>query len=334
MDFAITLKLDMPVERAVRLMTRAEEVGFTYGWVFDSHVLWMEPWPMLTLFAANTERMHFGPCVTNPVVRDPTVTASLLATLNHISGGRAELGIGRGDSSRRVLGKKPTTLKNMEHAIHLIRELTAGHEVDYDGQPIQMPWATAGVPPVWAAGYGPKALASIGRVADGVILQFADPQLIEWCLGHVRRAAEEAGRDFSQIKVMSAAPALVTDDLQRARDNARWFGGMVGNHVADLVQRYDDLPTALVDYIKGRKGYDYRRHAEIGSDHTAFVPDDVVDRFCVLGTPEQIIAKLQHLHEIGVHQFNIYLMAGDEEETLERFGTDIIPAFRSSTVSA
>ncbi|HBY94599.1 MAG: TIGR03842 family LLM class F420-dependent oxidoreductase [Ardenticatenaceae bacterium] len=334
MDFAITLKLDMPVERAVGLMTRAEEVGFTYGWVFDSHVLWMEPWPMLTLFAANTRQMHFGPCVTNPVVRDPTVTASLLATLNRISGGRMELGIGRGDSSRRVLGKKPTTLQNLEQAIHLIRELTAGHEAEYDGQPIEMPWATAGVPRIWVAGYGPKALDTIGRVADGVILQFADPQLIEWCLGHVRRAAEAAGRDFSTIRVMSAAPALVTDDIQRARDNSRWFGGMVGNHVADLVQRYDDLPPALVDYIRGREGYDYRRHAEIGSDHTAFVPDDVVDRFCVLGTPEQVKARLQHLREIGVHQFNIYLMAGDEEETLERFGADIIPSFRSDTVSA
>lgn len=334
MDFAITLKLDMPVERAVRLMTRAEEVGFSYGWVFDSHVLWMEPWPMLTLFAANTERMHFGPCVTNPVVRDPTVTASLLATLNLISDGRMELGIGRGDSSRRVLGKKPTTLKTMEQAIALIRDLTAGRETECEGQPIQMPWAAAGVPPVWVAGYGPKALESAGRVADGVILQFADPQLIEWCLGHVRRAAEAAGRDFSKIKVMSAAPALVTDDIQRARDNARWFGGMVGNHVADLVRRYDDLPPALVDYIKGREGYDYRRHAEIGSDHTSFVPDDVVDRFCVLGTPDQIKAKLQQLRKIGVHQFNIYLMAGDEEETLERFGADVIPAFRGDTVVA
>jgi len=330
LDFAFTLKLDWPPDQVVALTRQAEAAGFTYGWVFDSHVLWMEPYPMLTLMATNTQKMRLGTCVTNPIVRDPTVTASALATLNLISGGRMDMGIGRGDSSRRVLGKKPTTLERLTEAVEIIRGLTAGQEVNYEGQPIQMPWAKGGVPPVWVAGYGPKALRTAGQIAEGVILQFADPQLITWCLDYVRQGAEEAGRDFSQIQVMSAAPSLVTDNLKRARDNARWFGGMVGNHVADLVKRYNNLPAALVDYIKQREGYDYRHHAEIGSDHTAFVPDDVVDRFCVLGTAEQVRAKLRQLIDVGVTQFNIYLMAGDEQSTLDIFGREIIPAFRGA----
>src|SRR5215210_4971195 len=126
MHFGITLKPDMTPDRAVALARQAEEAGFSYGWLFDSHVLWLEPYPLLTMMALNTERMRLGTCVTNPAVRDPTVTASALATLNLVSGGRMDLGIGRGDSSRRVLGKKPTTLGRLEQATRAIQALAAG----------------------------------------------------------------------------------------------------------------------------------------------------------------------------------------------------------------
>src|SRR5262245_35771923 len=199
MQFAFTLKPDMTPGHIVDLTRQAEAAGFAYGWMFDSHVLWQEPYPLLSLMSAATQRMRFGTCVTNPVVRDPTVTASLLATLNRISGGRMDLGIGRGDSSRRVMGKKPTTLENLEAAVQVIRQLNAGKQIVYEEHPIQMTWTTKDVPPVWVAGYGPKALRCAGRVGDGVILQFADPHLIKWCLGLVREGAEEAGRDYSKI---------------------------------------------------------------------------------------------------------------------------------------
>src|SRR5262252_2240831 len=147
MQFGITLKPDISVERIVGLTRQAEAAGFQYGWIFDSHVLWQEPYPLLTLMAANTRRMRLGTCVTNPVVRDATVTASLLATLNRISGGRMDCGIGRGDSSRRVMGKKPTTLENLEETVGVIRDLNSGKQVVYEGHSIQMNWADKGVPP-------------------------------------------------------------------------------------------------------------------------------------------------------------------------------------------
>src|SRR5215469_14497257 len=142
MQFGITLKPDISIERIVGLTRQAESAGFEYGWIFDSHVLWMECYPLMTLMAMNTKKMRLGTCVTNPAVRDVTVTASLFATLNLISGGRMELGIGRGDSSRRVLGKKPTTLDYLEETVHAFRELTAGHEIQYDGVPARMRWAS------------------------------------------------------------------------------------------------------------------------------------------------------------------------------------------------
>jgi alkanesulfonate monooxygenase SsuD/methylene tetrahydromethanopterin reductase-like flavin-dependent oxidoreductase (luciferase family) len=202
-------------------------------------VLWQEVYTLLTTLALNTRRLKLGPCVTNPVVRDVTVTSSIFATLNRLSKGRMQLGIGRGDSSRRVLGKKPTTVEHLARAIVTFRDLTGGQPVVYDGHPIQMTWADGGVPPVWVAGYGPLALSMAGRLGDGVILQFADPDLIKWCLQFVRQGAEEAGRDFSRIKIMSAAPIWISDDLAVCRDRVRWFPALVANHVVDLISKHD-----------------------------------------------------------------------------------------------
>jgi probable F420-dependent oxidoreductase len=332
-DFAFTLKPDMTPERIVALSRQAEAAGFKYGWIFDSHVLWQEPYPLLTLMATNTRAMRLGTCVTNPVVRDATVTASLLATLNRISGGRMDCGIGRGDSSRRVMGKKPTTLENLETTVGVIRDLNGGKQISYEGHTIQMNWADKGVPPIWVAGYGPKALRCAGRIGDGVILQFADPHLIKWCLGFVKEGAYEAGRDFSKIKVMSATAVWISSDKKIGRERVRWFPALVSNHVVDLVSRYqpEDLPPELTAYINDRKGYNYLHHAEVGSSNAEFVTDEVVDRFCIVGSAADHTRKLRELQSLGVTQFNIYLMCGEEEETLEIYGREIIPAFSKAT---
>jgi probable F420-dependent oxidoreductase len=320
MQFGITIKPDMSVDRIVALTRQAEASGFEYGWIFDSHVLWLEPYPMLTLMATNTKKMRLGTCVTNPATRDITVTSSLFATLNLISGGRMQLGIGRGDSSRRVLGKKPVTVAQLEESINDFRELTGAKEVDYEGGKARLTWAFGGVPPVWVAGYGPKVLELAGRVGDGVILQFADPDLIEWCVSFVKKGAEAAGRDPRKIEIMAAAPVWVSDDLKVGRERVRWFPALVSNHVVDLVSRYkpEELPPALTSYIR------------VDSSNRNFVSDEVTDRFCLLGPAEAHIEKLRELARVGVTQFNIYLMCGDEEDTLEAYKKEVLPAFRAS----
>ena len=326
MDFGFTLKPDHPYQRAIALTQQAERDGFRYGWLFDSHVLWRDPYPLLTIMALNTHDMRLGTCVTNPATRDPSVTASALATLNEISGGRMDLGIGRGDSARRVMGKPPTTLARLEEATNLIRALVEGGRADEDGTELHFTWTRGDKLPVWVAGYGPKALELIARIADGVILQLADVDLIRWFVAQLRDAAKAAGRDPSELKVMAAAPAHV-GELAACRERVRWFPALVGNHVVDLVNRYDpkDLPPALTGYVRDREGYDYLHHAEVGSSNASFVGDDVVDRFSVIGPVEAHIAKLRDLADAGVDQFNIYLMNGDEEQTLEIYGRDIIP---------
>ncbi len=332
MKFGITLKPDHAYTRSVDLAKRAEANGFAYGWIFDSHVLWRDPYPLLTLIGAATERMRLGTCVTNPATRDITVTASALATLNEITDGRMDLGIGRGDSARRVMGKKPTTVAYMEECCRVVRALTAGESVTLDGTEIQMEWATRGPVPVWVAGYGPMALAAAGRVADGIILQLADPDIIRWCMGFVRAAAEEAGRDPDAIEVMAAAPAYVSDDVALARDRVRWFPALVSNHVVDLINKYpkDELPEALWKYVEKREGYDYHHHAEVGSDNARFVPDDITDQFAVVGPAAAHRERLDELRDAGVTQFNIYLMNGEEEDCLDAYGRDIVAAMATA----
>ena len=331
MKFGITLKPDHAYSRSVGLAKRAEANGFSYGWLFDSHVLWRDPYPLLTLIGTETTNMRLGTCVTNPATRDITVTASALATLNEITGGRMDLGIGRGDSARRVMGKKPTTVAYMEECCRIVRSLTAGEKVTLDGTEIQMEWASHGPVPIWVAGYGPMALAAAGRVADGIILQLADPDIIRWCIGFVRAAAEEAGRNPDDIEIMAAAPAYVSDDLALARDKVRWFPALVSNHVVDLINKYpkDDLPEALWKYVENREGYDYHHHAEVGSDNARFVSDEITDQFAIVGPPSAHHERLEQLRDAGVTQFNIYLMNGEEEDCLDAYGRDIVAEFTS-----
>lgn len=330
MDFGFTLKPEHTIERTLSLTRQAEAAGFTYGWLFDSHVLWRDPYPLLTLMAQNTKGMRLGTCVTNPATREPSVTASLLATLDELSGGRMDLGIGRGDSARRVLGKPPTTMAHLERAITLIRDLVEGRRSTFEGAELELPWTRRWRLPIWVAGYGPMALAMTGRIADGLIVQLADPDLIRWMVGQLHEAARAAGRDPSEIRVQSAAPAHVSD---RATGHARtrWFPALVSNHVVDLVSRYprDQLPETLTGYVRERDGYDYRHHAEVGSSNTTFVGDEVTDRFCILGSPAEHVAKLRELASAGVDQFNLYLMNGDEERQLEIYGAEIIPELRT-----
>jgi len=331
MDFGFTLKPEHSIERTLALTEQAEAAGFTYGWLFDSHVLWRDPYPLLTLMARATTTLRLGTCVTNPATREPSVTASALAVLNELSGGRMDLGIGRGDSARRVLGKAPTSMKDLETAVHVIRALVEGRPIEYEGTMLQLPWTSGDRLPVWIAGYGPVALRLTGRIADGAMLQIGDPDLIRWFAGQVRASAAEAGREAGSVKIMAAAPAHV-GDLAEARDRVRWFPALVGNHVVDLVSKYDrgDLPEELTRYIEGRRAYDYLHHAEVGSANAEFVSDEVVDRFCVVGSIEDHVAKLTELAAAGVDQFNLYLMNGNEEEQLEIYGRQVIPAVHAA----
>ncbi|AYF77492.1 TIGR03842 family LLM class F420-dependent oxidoreductase [Nocardia yunnanensis] len=332
MDIGVVLQCTPPASRVVELARIAETHGFSHVWTFDSHLLWQEPYVIYSQILAATRKVVVGPMVTNPSTRDWTVTASTFATLNDMFGNRTVCGIGRGDSAVRTLGGRPANLATLRESIGVIKELGNGRSARIGDTTVRFPWAAASRLPVWVAGYGPRALDLTGEVADGFILQLADPDITAWTIARVRAAAERAGRDPDAVTICVAAPAYITDGtaaaLKHAREQCRWFGGMVGNHVADIVARYgadSGVPQALTDYIAGRQGYDYNEHGRAGNTHAEFVPDEIVDRFCILGTPDEHLTRLRELEALGVDQFAVYLQHDAKTATLEAYGESVLP---------
>ena len=337
MEFGVVLQCNPPAWKVVELAKQAELGGFTHVWTFDSHLLWQEPYVIYSQILSNTHRIKVGPMVTNPATRDHTVTASVYATLNEMFGNRTVCGIGRGDSAVRVTTGAPVTLAELRSAVRTIQDLANGRETDYKGSTLRFPWSPDSRLDVYVAAYGPKALALTGEVGDGFILQLADLSIAEWSINAVRAAAAAAGRDPASVKICVAAPAYVGDDIAHQRDQCRWFGGMVGNHVADIVARYGEggmaVPKELTDYIKGRKDYDYNDHGRAGNTHTSFVPDEIIDRFCILGPVEAHIEKIKALKALGVDQVALYLQHDANEDTLKRYANEIMPAIREHVVA-
>jgi probable F420-dependent oxidoreductase len=337
MEFGVVLQCNPPAWRTVDLAKQAELAGFSYAWTFDSHLLWQEPYVIYSQILSATHRIIVGPMVTNPATRDWTVTASTFATLNEMFGNRTVCGIGRGDSAVRVINGKPVALAELRDAIAVIRKLANGEAAQYKDSSLRLTWNPHSRLDIYVAAYGPKALALTGEVGDGFILQLADLAVAEWSIKAVRDAAAAAGRDPASVKICVAAPAYVGTDIAHQRDQCRWFGGMVGNHVADIVARYGadggPVPQALTDYIAGRQGYDYNEHGRVGNTHADFVPDEIVDRFCVLGTVDEHIDKMRALKALGVDQFAVYLQHDAKEATLQAYADKVIPAL-ADTVAA
>jgi len=320
-SFGLTLP-DQPGTAIVELAREAEAAGFDYVWLFDSPLMDRDPYPLLAAIALATSRVRFGTCVTNPSSRDPAVTASALATLAELSGDRVDLGIGRGDSALRLLGRPPASLAEVGAAATLVRDLVEGRPVEAHGSALRLPYARDARLPIWIAGYGPRALALAARIADGVIIQVGDPDLVAWYVERLRRLESDVGRPSGSVSVMVAAAATIGDD-RASIDRVRWFPGLVANHVTELLRREPpgSLPAALTSYLDGRKddGYIAQRVGGYG-----FIGDDVVRRMAIVGDPEAHRRRVADLVAAGADQVNIYLELGEELQTIAAYRDAVI----------
>jgi len=338
MKFGITFKGDISLERTISLCQQAEEGGFEYAWFFDSHVLWQECYTVIAHVMAHTKKLRFGPLVTNPGVKDWTLAASTFSSLAKISGNRFDVGVGRGDSSLRMLGKKPRKIATTVEFMDFVKRMGRGETVHIHDRDLELPWALEDTDlPMWMAAYGPKALKATGENADGLVLQIGDPWLVKWFGQQAVDAAKGAGRKPDELQIMAAAPVWV-GDREKGREQTKWFPAMVGNHVADIVDKYgsdsDEVPSRLTEYIKGRKGYNYKEHASKDADHLDFISNEIVDSFSILGNVDEHIEKLEELERAGVDQFCIYLMCGEEERNLKEYCEHIIPHFAKKKAMA
>lgn len=338
MKFGITFKGDISLERTIALCQQAEEAGFEYAWFFDSHVLWQECYTVIATCMAHTKTIRFGPLVTNPGVRDWTVAASTFSSLAKISGNRFDVAVGRGDSSLRMLGQKPRTVETTVNFMDFVKTMGRGEKVNIHDRELELVWADKNTElPMWMAAYGPKALKATGEHADGLVLQIGDPWLVKWFSEQTIEAALAVNRKREDVQIMAACPVWV-GDRSKGREQTRWFPGMVGNHVADIVAKYgaksSDIPHRLTSYIEKRKGYDYKEHANKDAHHLDFITDDIIDSFSILGSAEEHLAKLKELEAVGVDQFAIYLMCGEEERNLKEYADHILPYFSKSKALA
>ncbi len=339
MEFAFTFRGDLDKKRVVAICRQAEEAGFDYAWFFDSHVLWRDLYPQMAVAMEHTSKLRFGPCVTNPQTREWSVAASLFGALAVQSDGRFDLGVGRGDSAVRVVGKRPATVARMESFCAAMRGLLKGEAVTYDDrpEPVQFDWTGDYDMPIWIAGYGPKALAAAGRTGEGLIVQLAEPSLCEWMGNAARKAGNAAGRDMSSYRVMACAPIWVGDKAKGV-EQTRWFPALVGNHIADILKWYGsdtrEVPEALTAYVQKREGkgadegYDYSQHTQMDDENTYYVTDKTTEAFGIIGPADAHVEKMRRLEAAGVTQFNIYLCSGEEERQIAEYGEHVIPHFR------
>ena len=339
MEFGIAFKGEMESKRTIAIARQIEAAGFDYCWFFDSHILWADPYPTIALCMEHTERLRFGPLVTNPKVRDWSVAASLFATLSNISGGRFDIAVGRGDSSMRVMGKKPGTIAYTAEFCEAVRAMVSGNSYQYDEcpAPVFRDWVEGHELPVWVAAYGPKALKMAGEVGDGLVVQLADPGLCSWFSEQAISAGKAAGRDMKDYRILSCAPVWI-GDRDMGVQQTKWFPALVGNHVADIVEKYgsesDLVPQSLTDYIDRRRAggaggdaYNYRQHADKDSDNTYYITPEIAESFSIIGPVEKHVEKIKQLEAAGVTQFTIYLTNGSEEQIVADYGEHVIPHF-------
>lgn len=328
MDFGI-VNIFPPATAARDNLRLAERLGFDTFWVCDSHVIWNECYTLLGWLAGQLESrtIKLGTMVTNAVTRDPIVLASALATLQEVTSGRVLCGIGRGDSSVRVLKRHPGTVAALESAVSIIRDLTAGSAVSVDGADVQFPWADGGRVPMLVGAYGPRAFQAAGRVGDGVVIECADPQFISWGLDNVKRGAAEAGRELSDFSVVVTTSTFVSDDVARARDEVRSVAALVGNHVAEVLRNTgpNSLPPEMEALIAGRPEYDYLHHVRHDTNQADYLAPEIVERLCIVGDTGQCAERLRELRDIGVTHVNFYAQTAEFEEQMKIYSQEILP---------
>ncbi|WP_051580066.1 LLM class flavin-dependent oxidoreductase [Pseudonocardia acaciae] len=323
-----------------RLARQAEDHGWDGLLVADSQNLTGDPYAVLTMAATVTDTLGLGTGVTNPVTRHPAVTAAAIATVQQYSGGRAVLGIGRGDSALSHLGRRPAAVPDFEaHLRHLQRYL-AGQPVDLDGYPSRMSWITdTGLPkvPVDVAATGPKAIAAGARVADRLSFTVgADPDRVRWAIGVARQARAEAGLDPDAISFGAYVNAVCHPRPETAHDLVAGslsvfarFSGMQRGGTHGLASTDRAAVNEITD------AYDAHGHATLGSGRAALRDPAFVDRFAVIGTPEHCVRRLTALLDTGLTHLVIAGHSRDADpellaEASKLFAAEVIPALHAA----
>lgn len=314
-----------PAAEVADLAAAAEELGFEGIWIADSQSVFRDAWVSLTACALRTERILLATGVTNPVTRHPSVVAGSIATLDELSGGRAILGIGVGESAVRTLGLPRATLARLADYTRVVRALLAGETVDFEGRELHMAWPVRPVP-IYFASSGERSLELAGELADGVVFQRgSSPAFVRLALDAIARGEAKAGRPpGSTVRICRLACAVSDDDGAAARDEIRGYVSVAAGAARSLPEEAIE-PELAEDLRRMKEAYDVHRHGGRESPQAALVTDRVVDAFAAAGTPEQVAARMRELLALGIDGFSLTTTAPDPRGMLETLAASVLP---------
>ena len=314
------------------LCTEAEAHGFDWLGVADSQSVFRELYVALTLAALHTKRMQLGPLVTNPLTRHLVVTASAISSVDELSGGRAVLGVGSGDSALYTIGAPPATLAGLEDSVLTLGRLTAGETVERDGRTWRVQRSTRRVP-VYLAAEGPKTLELAGRLADGVIVGLGlTPEVIALSLAAIERGAHTAGRRLADLDVWWFAKTSLADRRDDALAPIKMALAASANHAFRFTLEGKGVPPHLHERIKALQREYNAHHHELPGAANASLPDRwgltefLADRFAVAGTPPDCVAQLSRAMAAGARQFIITAFVPDPRAFMRRWSREVVSA--------
>jgi 5,10-methylenetetrahydromethanopterin reductase len=300
--FGVGLFPTEPLQRMLTLVKLSEDMGFSCAYMGDSQMIWREPYVIMGAAAMVTKKITLATGVTNPVTRDLGVLAASWVTLRETVGDRVLVGIGAGDSSVETLGKKPSTLANLEKSIGILRDLIGGKTLTWPetGAEVRITYAAGQKPiPIYAAVSSPKIHRLAGKVGDGaIVLVGVDPLFLRASRAELEAGAAEAGTTLKdkKFRVVCWTPCSILDDGRAARS-------AVKAHVARILKRKlpFELDGAAMDVVtKIREHYEYYEHMVVGTPHGDIVPDDLVERFAIAGTPSEAREQIERLAATGL----------------------------------
>jgi 5,10-methylenetetrahydromethanopterin reductase len=324
-SFHIGILPNRQLDDFVDWVALADELGFGGVWVADSQSVFRDAFMALTMFALRTKNMELGTGVTNIITRHPAVLASSFATLDEISGGRAQLGIGIGDSAIYNIGQKPSKLKRFEEIIGVLRTLMAGDTAHFDGQDIKVSWPPRKVPVVIAC-TGPRSLQLAGRIADGVLFQVGSaPFLVKYAKKNIELGAKEAGRDPKDIKLYQRLACAVAEDREQIRTEARGYASVAASTIYAGIPK-EDVPEGLWEDLHIMKQeYDYQQHGSMDAKQADLITDRILDAVAIAGTAEEAVPRFKQLIELGVENFVLPIATKEPDKIIKTLADEVMP---------
>jgi 5,10-methylenetetrahydromethanopterin reductase len=298
-------------------------------WLIDSQLAMKDVYVGLATAALHTRRLELGTGVTNVVTRHPTVTAGAIAALSELSGGRALLGLGAGDSAVFGIGKRPSRVAEVAAALRFFRATLTGGVGEWEEREFRLP---SEVPPVkvYLAVSQPRMCALAGRLADGAIIMGpAQPDLVARQVSWIEEGLADAGRDRSEVEICFVATISTNEDPEVAlRDVRAWATGQ-----ARLLADFKELPDSLGSYreeiTRAKQSYDYSEHLSTRAGHAGAISDELVRALAITGSGEESRERLRALLEAGVDDLVFPLMGSGRLERLDRLAGEIAPALQA-----